>query len=234
MRSRDRLAALAAVLILGGAFGCASQAPTAVRTGEASFTRVVDLPAPVTTGEMSVEEALQQRRSLYEFLPTPLPIGEIGQLFWAAQGVTSADGKRAAPSAGALYPLELYALTDDLVLHYLPESHQAESRSARPWRDALERAAFGQRVVRRSPAVIVVAAVPDRTEAKYGPLAADFVQREAGHATENLLLEATARDIAAVPVGGIDAAAVAEILAIPPGTVALYVIPVGYRVDPSG
>ncbi len=79
-----------------------------------------------------------------------------------------------------------------------------------------------------------MAAVPARTEAKYGPLAADFVQREAGHATENLLLEATARHIAAVSVGGIDSKAVAEILALPPGTTVLYVIPIGYQIDQAG
>lgn len=93
----------------------------------------------------------------------------------------------------------------------------------------MQRAAFGQEVVGRPPAVIVVAAVPARTRAKYGPLADDFVQREAGHATENLLLEAAVRNIAAVSVGGIDTAAVAEILSLAPGTIVLYVIPIGYQ-----
>lgn len=224
-RGSSRIGVLA---IIVAASACATQAPAALRTGDASFTQTIDLPAPVTTGETSLEESIEGRRSVREFAADPLRLGEIGQLFWAAQGITSPDGKRAAPSAGALYPLELYALTDDAVLHYLPDGHRAEMRQARPWRDDLQQAAAGQEVASRSPAVIVVAAVPARTEAKYGPLAADFVQREAGHATENLLLEATAMQLAAVPVGGIDSAAVATILALPPGTIVIYVIPVGH------
>jgi nitroreductase len=98
----------------------------------------------------------------------------------------------------------------------------------------MQRAAFGQEVDGRPPAVIVVAGVPARTRAKYGPLADDFVQREAGHATENLLLEAAVRNIAAVSVGGVDTAAVAAILALTPGTIVLYVIPIGYQVASAG
>ncbi len=234
MRRRDLWPVVVALALAAGGPGCASQAPATVRAGEASFTATIELPPPVTDGGMSLEEALQRRRSTYEFAPGPLPLAEIGQLFWAAQGITGPDGKRSAPSAGALYPLEVFALTDDVVLHYIPEGHRAASRPARPWRDELRRASFGQEVVARSPAVIVMAAVPARTEAKYGSLATDFVQREAGHATENLLLQATARRIAAVSVGGIESAAVARILALPPGMIVVYVIPVGYEVDRDG
>jgi nitroreductase len=98
----------------------------------------------------------------------------------------------------------------------------------------MQRAAFGQEVVGRPPAVIVVAAVPARTRVKYGPLADDFVQREAGHATENLLLEAAARNLAAVSVGGVDSAAAATILALAPGTIVIYVIPIGYPMTATG
>lgn len=234
MRRSERAIAAATLVALAVLPACATQAPAAIRSGEALFTQTIDLPSPVTTGTTSLEEVLQQRRSVRQFSPEPLSLADIGQLFWAAQGITSPDGKRTAPSAGALYPLELYALTDEVVLHYLPDGHRAESRDARPWRDAMQRAAVGQEVASRSPVAFVVAAVPARTEAKYGPLAADFVQREAGHATENLLLEATALHLAAVPVGGLDAAAVAEILALPPGTVVIYVVPVGHPVDGAG
>lgn len=230
MRRRDAWAVLATLAMLWGSPASASKAPLAVRTGAASFTETIALAPPITDGEISLEKALLQRRSSYEFRPDALPLGEIGQLFWSAQGITRPDGKRTAPSAGALYPLKLYALTDEVVLHYIPEGHRVASRPARPWRDALQRAAFGQEVVGRPPAVIVVAAVPARTRVKYGPLAADFVQREAGHATENLLLQAAAHGIAAVSVGGVDSAAVAEILALPPGMIVLYAIPIGYQV----
>lgn len=205
---------------------CASQAPPEVRQGQASFTALVELPPPAKTGTMSLEEAIQRRRTTYEFLPDAVPVADLGQLLWAAQGMTS-ETKRAAPSAGALYPLELYVLTDQLMWHYLPVGHRVEERSAVPWRAALQRAAFGQDVLARSPAVIVIAAVPRRTQLKYGALADSYVQREAGHAAQNILLEATARGLAAVPLGGVDPAAAAHVLALPPGTFVLYLIPIG-------
>jgi len=69
--------------------------------------------------------------------------------------------------------------------------------------------------------------VPARTEAEYGDLAAGFVEREVGHATQNLLLQATALDLAAVPVGGVDPGRVARLIALPPGHEVYYLVPVG-------
>jgi len=64
--------------------------------------------------------------------PDPLPMATIGQLLWAGQGITGTDGKRAAPSADALYPLELYVVTPRQVMHYLPDGHRAETRDVCP------------------------------------------------------------------------------------------------------
>ena len=69
------------------------------------------MPSPAATGMISLEKAIGKRRSLRAFRPDPLPMATIGQLLWAGQGITSPDGKRAGPSAGALYPLELYVVT---------------------------------------------------------------------------------------------------------------------------
>lgn len=224
----------AATALVLGAQSCATRAPDSVRDGHGLFTHTIVLPTPVTRGDRSLEEVLNQRRSVRDFAREPLSLGEIGQLFWAAQGITSADGKRTAPSAGALYPLELYALTDDTVFHYVPRGHRADVRDARPWREEMRRAVLGQDMTATAPVVIVVAAVPARTTQKYGRLADAFVQREAGHATENLLLEATALDLAAVPVGGVDAAAVAALVALPPGEEVIYVVPVGRPLGGDG
>ena len=224
MKRRELLTGLAAAALAGG---CASQAPGWVRASRARYGRPVALPPPAATGTISLEQAIGRRRSQRAFRPDPLPVATIGQLLWAGQGVTSPDGKRAAPSAGALYPLELYVVTASQVLRYLPDGHRAETRAVPDLRPGLTAAAFGQPHVGAAPAIIIVAAVPARTQRKYGTRAEAFAQLEAGHAAQNILLQAAARGLAAVPVGSLDPARAAVTLALPPGQTVLYFIPVG-------
>ena len=230
MKRRELLAVLAAVL----AGGCATQAPVWVREHRARYDRQVALPRPATTGTISLEQVIEQRRSQRAFGPGPLPIATIGQLLWAGQAITSPDGKRATPSAGALYPLELYVVTPRQVMHYLPRGHRAEIRAGPDLRPALRAAAFGQPHVGAAPAIIVVAAVPGRTSRKYGAQAEGFVQREAGHAAQNILLQATAYGLAAVPVGSLNPAQAAATLTLPPGQTVVYFIPVGPTPEKPG
>ncbi len=224
MKRRELLTGLAAALVAGG---CASQAPGWVRSSQARYSRQVALPPPATAGTISLEMAIERRRSQRDFGPALLPIATIGQLLWAGQGVTSPDGKRAAPSAGALYPLELYVVTPTDVMHYLPQGHRVEVRAVPDLRPELKAAAFGQPHVGAAPAVIVVAAAPGRTSRKYGARAEGFVELEAGHAAQNILLQATALGLAVVPVGSLSPSRAAATLALPPGQTVLYFIPVG-------
>lgn len=221
------IAAIATSLVVG----CAAEAPDSVTGRTQRFDDATELPAPDLSGEMSLEQALVERRSLREFGPTELTAATIGQLFWAGQGITDDRGYRTAPSAGALYPLELYAITATAISHYLPEGHRIEHRSAATTSAALTDAAFGQEHVGAAPVVFAVVGVVERTEAEYGALAADFVEREAGHAAQNMLLQAAALGLAAAPVGGFDPAEVARLLVLPPGHEVLYLIPVG---EPAG
>ena len=87
------------------------------------------LPAPAQDGTVSLERAIALRRSVRTFGADPLPQEMIGQLLWAGQGITDPNGKRAAPSAGALYPIELYVVTSSQVMHYLPDGHRVETRA---------------------------------------------------------------------------------------------------------
>lgn len=185
-----------------------------------------DLPEP-SESAVSLDTALRGRRSVREFLAEPLTRGEIGQLLWAAQGVTADWGGRTAPSAGALYPLELHAVTPTGALHYLPDGHRVETTSARDLRPDLAAAALGQDAVERAPLVVIVVVVPERTAATYGERAGRYVDLEAGHAAQNLLLQAVAIDLAGVPIGAFDDAAVARVLALPRGHEPRYLLPVG-------
>ena len=202
--------------------------------GTGSATPDVSLPAPPAAGAMSLEEALAQRHSVREFVPGALTLDEVSRLVWAAQGVTD-QGHRTAPSAGATYPLEIYLVAGDVkdlsagVYRYLPGQHRLQAVSNGDIRVSLAGTAVEQRWVSQAAMVVVIAAVFERTTARYGRRGERYVHMEAGHAAENLLLEATALGLGATPVGAFHDAEVARMLRLPAGEAPLYLIPVGRK-----
>lgn len=189
----------------------------------------IALPPPSSAGRMSLDEALARRRSVREFAAKPLTEAELAQLLWAAQGITHPEGYRTAPSAGALYPLELYVATPAGFFHYDPRRHQLTCRSDRDLRPALSRAALDQECVRDAPAILVLAAVFERIAQKYGAARAPrYVHMEVGHAAQNVLLEAVALGLGSVAVGAFDDALVQRILSLPGDHEPLYLIPIGH------
>ncbi|MGC9316764.1 MAG: SagB/ThcOx family dehydrogenase [Armatimonadota bacterium] len=197
--------------------------------GQQEQPQRIDLPEPDTTGEMSVEEAIAQRRSVRQFADRELSAEQVGQLAWAAQGITdSRQGFRASPSAGATYPMELYLVTPDGVHRYLPREHAVETTKREDVRAELAAAALGQDFVGTAPLDIVVAAVYQRTMQRYGDRGRRYVHMEAGHIGQNIHLQAEALGLGSVPVGAFDDARVAETLGLPADQEPLYIIPVGY------
>jgi SagB-type dehydrogenase family enzyme len=186
----------------------------------------VDLPAPTDEG-MSLAEALATRRSVRELTGPPLTDTEISQLLWSAQGIAPATN-RTAPSAGATYPAEMYLLTADGVFRYRPHRHDLEVVSEDDVRLRLFDGAVSQEAVRDAPAVFVVTGVFARTAAKYGDRAVRYVHIEAGHVAQNVLLQATALGLGAVPVGSFDDTALSEIIGLPADHEPLYLLPVGH------
>lgn len=206
-----------------------ASAPTA-QPADASDT--MNLPPPTVEGHMSLEEALAQRRSVREFAPRSLTWGEVGQLLWAAQGVTHPAGLRTAPSAGARYPLETYIVLPEGVYHYRPQEHQLRLHLAGDRRAALHAVALRQDAVLHAPAVIVIAADYRRTAERYGTERTPrYVHMEVGHAAQNVLLQAVALGLGAVPVGAFYDNEVQRALALPAEHEPLYLIPVGEAVE---
>jgi SagB-type dehydrogenase family enzyme len=200
-----------------------SVSPTPAATDE------IDLPPPRTEGKLSLEEALAQRRSVRSFYRNrPLNLQDIAQLFWAAQGVTRGWGGRTAPSAGALYPLEAYAATSKGVYRYLPADHRAETRLREDVREALWTAGLSQEALTLAAAIFVISAVYERTAQKYGGRAERYVKLEAGHAAQNLLLQAVALNLGAVVIGAFHDQDVAAALGLAVDEEPLYLIPVGH------
>lgn len=203
------------------------------RLSEMHASEPITLPAPRQDSGFSIERALLERRSMRTFHRAPLTREEISQLLWAAQGTTSGDGLRTAPSAGALFPLELYLITGGIghlhagTYRYLPARHALARLATGDARGDLAAAALGQECVADAAAVIAVTAVPARTTGKYGNRGLRYIHMEAGHAAQNVLLQATALGLGAVPIGAFDDAKVAEVLALPKGETPLYLIALG-------
>lgn len=193
----------------------------------------INLPEPHTDAGTSVEQALRLRRSVRTFAEKPLQLSEVAQLLWSAQGITSRDGLRTAPSAGALYPLEIYLVAgsvNDLpvgVWHYLPDNHRLEQLNDTDIRNPLAHAALDQAWIREAAAVVVFAAAYERTTRKYGKRGIRYVHIEAGHAAENLFLQAVSLDLNTVIVGAFRDDAIRNALKLPQDHVPLILMPVG-------
>ena len=192
----------------------------------------VALPSPKKAGGMSVEAALAARRSVRSYTNQTLTLAEIGQLLWAAQGVTSPDGKRTAPSAMHRYPLEIAVVAQNVnglpsgAYRYVPARHSLEMLAAATPGAPLLAASTPQAQVRSAPAVFVVATVYERMGS--GAKDRTWTDYEAGLASENLLLEAVALELGGVVMGGIDPSVVKEAVKFTGGERVLVVIPVGH------
>ena len=215
------------IVVLALVAGCSTGTPGPTQQ-TAAEAEMIQLPSPASTGTMSLEEALASRRSIREFTTEPLTTDEVSQLLWAAQGVTSSGGRRTAPSAGALYPIEIYVADGTGTHRYLPQDHVLERIADGDLRPALEDAALGQAAVGDCAAVFIVAAVPSRTEAEYGSRADRYVKLEAGHAAQNLLLQAVALELGAVPIGAFGDLEVQRLLDLSADAEPLYLIAVGH------
>jgi SagB-type dehydrogenase family enzyme len=189
---------------------------------------VIILPAPEKRGSLSLEEALYKRESVRSFSPEPLTVKEISQILWAAQGKTRHWGGRTSPSAGALYPLEIYMALREGLYKYVPNQHQMLQVANRNFMASLSDAALGQGCVREAPAVVIITAVYERMGRKYGSRGERYVMIEVGHAAQNILLQAVSLGLSAVPVGAFHDEKVRRILSLPDDHKPLYLIPVGH------
>jgi len=196
----------------------------------------IRLPGPQKTGSTSVEKAIFGRRSIRSYRDKPLELREVAQLLWSAQGITAPrQGKRAAPSAGALYPLEVYVVADKVrglsrgVYHYLPKEHGLEMMRKEDVSQAVAQASLNQMFVADAPAILVITADYSITTQKYGNKGKRYVHMEAGHAAENIYLQAQSLDLGTVTVGAFQENKLKEVLATPNSQAPLYLMPVGKK-----
>jgi SagB-type dehydrogenase family enzyme len=191
------------------------------------------LPEPRYDSDVSIEESLVKRRSVREYAAEPLTLEEVSQLLWAAQGITSGWGGRTAPSAGARYPLEVYVVVGNVkglaagVYRYDPKRHAMDMTAKGEMRSRLAGASMGQDSVGDAAIDLVFTAVYKRTTWKYGKRGLQYVHMEAGHAAQNVCLQAAAMGLGAVTIGAFYDDKVSRLLSLPKDEEPLYIIPVG-------
>ena len=195
----------------------------------------IKLLEPRRDSETSVEEALLMRRSVRDYKNEPLTLEEVSQLLWAAQGITDKKGSRTAPSAGALYPLEVYIAAGNVdslssgVYKYKPQSHELVKVAEGDKRIELYNAALNQSAVKNAAVVMVFSVVYERTTEKYGDRGEKYAHLETGHAAQNVYLQTVALDLGTVVIGAFDDSEVKKIMNMQDEEQPLYIMPVGRK-----
>jgi len=193
--------------------------------------KLIQLPMPLIKGVFSLEEVIYRRRSQRSFRQKDLSLQQISQLLWAAQGITvekESYNLRTAPSAGALYPVEIYLLTKNGLFRYLPNGHKLEPLGEQDLRSELAVSSLGQVAINQASVNIVICAVYSRLTSKYGQRGIRYVHIEVGHIAQNIHLQAVALGLGSVPIGAFNDEEVKKILFLPANHEPLYIIPVGY------
>jgi len=204
-----------------------------VDKSHAASAEILPLPEPQYRG-LALEQALAGRRTVREFSARPLELTALSQLLWAAQGITSDRGFRTAPSAGALYPLELDVIVGHVgglepgVYRYLPQGHRLRRQGTGDRRREVAETAWGQLWMSQAPVLFIIRGVYKRTSTKYGERASLYVPLEAGAVTQNLLLQAVSMGLSAATVGAFPPQQLGRLLGGEKREEPLVIIPVGH------
>jgi len=198
----------------------------------------IKLPSPISRGKMSVEQAISKRRSIRRFKNEPLTLDQLSQLLWSAQGITATGGRRAAPSAGATYPLEIFVVVGKNgirtlaagIYHYDIDNHSLSLYQIGDFQQKLADIALGQSFIARCPVDMVICAIHPRTAYRYGHRGERYVHMEVGHVGENVALQAVALGLGTVMVGAFEDEEVRKALELEEQIKPLYIIPVGKSV----
>ena len=197
-------------------------------------SKIIQLPEADKSGGLPLNSTLSNRRSYRDFLPDALTLADLSQLLWSTQGITHPRGFRTTPSAGALYPLEIYLLAANIeglepgIYYYDPRRHTLRLTLKGDKRSQLASAAYRQDCIKNAPAVIAINAVFARTHKKYHQRGTRYVHIEAGNAAQNIYLQATSLKLGTVYVGAFYDSAVQKVLTLPKNVEPLGLMPVGH------
>jgi SagB-type dehydrogenase family enzyme len=195
--------------------------------------KVIKLPEPVLEGAISVEKVLAARRSVRNYAALPLTLTELSQILWAAQGLSGPSGLRTAPSAGALYPLEIYIAAGNVnglasgIYKYGYGGHVLLRTEEDDKRAELFDAALRQNSIKSAPVILIICAVYERMTAKYGQRGIRYTDMEAGHASQNVYLQAESLGLVTLAIGAFHDSKVKKIVNLVKTEHPLYLMPIG-------
>lgn len=193
-----------------------------------SEAKMTQLLQPKLKGTISLEETISKRRSVRNFQNKNLSIDQISQLLWSAQGITSKRGFRCAPSAGAIYPMEIYFVSSDGLFHYIPYEHKIEKIKDGDLRKQLSDAAYGQDFISDAGISIIITCNYEKIMQRYSKRGIRYADMEAGHIAQNIHLQAVSSGLGSCPVGAFDDGSVTKLLQLPKNLTPIYIIPIGY------
>jgi SagB-type dehydrogenase family enzyme len=187
------------------------------------------LPPPRYESEVSVEKALRERRSIRSYKEEPLTPNELSQILWAAQGITEPNkGLRTAPSARALFLIEVYVLPGNVknltigAYKYQPQDHELFKIAEGDKKTELFKA-VGQAAIKNAPAVLVFSGLSEKTQRPA------WMYLEAGHAAQNVYLQAVSLKMGGVVMGGFKDEDVRKVLNLSEKQQPLYIMPIGKK-----
>lgn len=194
------------------------------------------LPKPIFKGSLTVEEALKKRRTIRSFKKKALSLNQFSQLLWAGYGITEGF-RRTVPSAGALYPLDLYVavgrdcveLIEEGVYHYIPDDHSISLQKGEDVRLEIARASLFQSWIADAPVCFIITVEYHRITIKYGERGIRYAIMEAGHIAQNIFLQAEALGLGAGIVGAFHDEKIIQIADLPKNHQPLLLMPVGYK-----
>ncbi len=210
-----------------------------VLPGKTAVAGDISLPKPSYKGTLSVEEALRARRTHRSFTSHPLTLKQFSQLLWGAYGVTArkyGSFLKTAPSAGGLYPLDIYGVVGkggvetlaEGVYHYNPEDHTASLLREGDLRAELTRQSLHQMWMAEAPLILVITGEYERSSVKYGPRGVTYTHIEAGCVGQNIFLQAEALGLKAGIVGAFNNRDVIKAMGLPSSHDPLLIMPVGF------
>lgn len=175
----------------------------------------IKLPKNFSKSRISLEFAIKKRKSRREFRGKPLSLKELSKLLYYSSGITRNNKdlnqtRRAYPSAGARYPLELYVLVlkegeiKPGLYHYNAKNHFLEKLLEGNYGENLSYF-YEHNVIKKGfPILIIITSITLRSSIKYGKLAQNFVLLEAGHIGQNIYLLSEAMGLSCCAIGGWD------------------------------
>lgn len=197
----------------------------------------ITLPQPSFVHSVPLVQALMDRKSIREFMPTPLTIEDLSLILWSAQGITHSGMYRTAPSAGALYPVDIYLLAGEVTglesgfYQYLSHDHVLIRVKKTDLRESLMQAAINQKSISKAPVVLVLTGVMERSRPKYDERAERYVYIESGHIAQNIALQVAALNLGTLDIGAFNDARVKSALDLPAGTEPILLLPIGKPQD---